>query len=382
MSKDILMLGPAWPYRGGLASYNERLARAFMEAGHRVRIYTFTLQYPSFLFPGKTQFSTSPAPEGVSIERKVNSIYPVNWVKTGNAIREMKPDMLLVRYWLPLMGPCFGTIARRARKNRHTVALALLDNIIPHESRPGDRLFTRYFVRSMDGFMAQSRQVLEELNQFNTSRPSVFSPHPMFDNFGQPVDRLIAREGLGLDPKGKYLLFFGFVRRYKGLDLLLEAMLSDKLADPFLKLIIAGEYYEDREYYRKWLEHEKLRDRIIEFNQFIADEDVFKYFCAADLLVQPYRSATQSGVAQIAYHFELPMVVTDVGGLPEIVPDGKVGFVTRPDPEDIAEAIHRFFAGDYAESFRHNFREEKKRFTWDRMVKAFLALEQEARSTQ
>ena len=364
----VVILGPAYPLRGGLATYNERLARAFGEAGDKVVIYTFNLQYPSLLFPGKTQYSSSPPPKDLHIKVAVNSINPLNWAMVGNQIKKEKPDILIIKFWLPFMGPCFGTIARIVKKNKHTKIISILDNIIPHEKRPGDEQFTRYFLKPIDAFIAQSRSVLEELKIFNVDKPVAYSPHPLFDTFGSNIEKGIARKMLNIDPLGKYMLFFGFIRGYKGLDLILKGMGDERIKEQNIKLIIAGEYYEDQAPYRALIEENQLQDHVIEFNEFIPDEEVYKYFNACDVVVQPYKSATQSGVTQIGYHFNKPMIVTKVGGLPEIIPNGKVGFVVEPEPKQITDAIVRFYEEGLEEEFSLNASEEKKKYSWEVMV--------------
>jgi D-inositol-3-phosphate glycosyltransferase len=364
----IVILGPAHPLRGGLATYNERLAREFIKQGDEVIIFTFSLQYPSILFPGKTQLTESPKPEGLDIRVNVNSINPFNWIKIGRQLKKIKPDMLMMRFWIPFMAPCLGTIAKIARRYKHTKAIALIDNIIPHEKRPGDRILSNYFVKSMDGFVAQSRTVLEEMKSFKTDKPVKFNPHPLFDNFGSIIPKNKAKEMLGLDMDTNYILFFGFIRNYKGLDLLLKAMANAKLSDMPVKLIIAGEYYGDPKPYQEIIRELQLQDKVIEHNHFIANEEVYKYFNACDVVVQPYKSATQSGVTQIGYHFHKPMIVTNVGGLPEIIPDGKVGFVTDTNANAIAEAIFRFYSENREAEFTANAASECKKYAWDKMV--------------
>jgi D-inositol-3-phosphate glycosyltransferase len=370
---NITIIGTAYPYRGGLAAFNERLAREFMNEGHSVTILTFTLQYPGFLFPGKSQFLEGPAPEGIKIERKINSVNPFNWLSTGCSIKKNKPDLLLFKYWLPFMAPCFGTISRIARSNRHTKVLCIFDNVIPHERRPGDKLFTKYFAGCLDGGIAMSQSVLDDLRLFRKDIPARLNPHPLFDNFGTLMGRGEAIAKLGLDPEFRYLLFFGFVRAYKGLDLLIEAFADDRLKNRKLKLIIAGEFYEESKPYKEMISKYNIKD-IILFERFINDEEVRIFFSAADLIVQPYKSATQSGVTQIAYHFEKPMLVTNVGGLKEIVPDGKCGYVVNTDPEEIANAITDFYENNRQESFIKGIKIEKEKYLWSRMTASVLGV--------
>ncbi|MGD0583547.1 MAG: glycosyltransferase [Bacteroidales bacterium] len=364
----IIIIGTAYPYRGGLAAYNERLARQFTSEGHDVSIITFTLQYPGFLFPGKTQYIEGKAPEGLKIERRINSINPFNWILTGYRIKKQKPDIVIFKYWLPFMAPCFGTISRIAHRRDNARVICIFDNVIPHEKRPGDRLLTRYFTSSIDGAIAMSASVLKDLSLFRNDIPSALNPHPLFDNFGKPAGRVSALEKLGLDPSFKYLLFFGFVRAYKGLDLLLEAFSSGDLRNRGLKLIVAGEFYEDAKPYHEIVNRSGIADDVIFFERFINDDEVSTFFSAAELVIQPYRDATQSGVTQIAYHFEKPMIVTDVGGLREIVPDRKCGYVVKPAPAEITAAIIDYLDNDRSELYLANIREEKKKYSWNLMT--------------
>ena len=366
--RTICLLGPAYPFRGGLASYFERLAREYQKQGDRVIIYTFTLQYPGFLFPGKTQYSTSPKPTDLDIRVKVNSINPFNWIKVGSKLRKLKPDLLLIKYWLPFMGPCFGTIARIAKKNKYTRVISILDNVIPHEKRIGDKPFTKYFLGAVDGFIAQSQSVADDLRKFDQKKPLEMQAHPLFDNFGDLLPREEALAKLGLDPDYRYLLFFGFIRDYKGLDLLIKAMTDERLKQLPIRVIVAGEYYANEAEYEKLINETGIRDRLDLFNDFIPDEEVATYFSASDLVVQPYKHATQSGVTQIAYHFEKPMIVSNVGGLPEMVPHGKAGFVVEPKPEAITDAIVEFMSQEDHAALIKGVRAEKAKYGWDKMV--------------
>ncbi len=368
----IVSLGPAYPFRGGLASFNDRLALQFIDEGHDIEVITFTIQYPKILFPGKTQYTEGPAPAGVSITRRLNSVNPFSWISTGMHIRKKKPDILLLRYWLPFMGPALGTAARIARSNRHTRVICIFDNVVPHEKRPGDKLLTSYLTGSIDGAVVMSRTVLDDLRSFRENIPVKLSPHPLFDNYGDRTSKKEAAAGLNLDPGYSYLLFFGFISAYKGLDLLIEAFSSEKLRNRGLKLIIAGEFYEDDKPYLELIKKYSLENEILIYDHFIKDNEVSYFFSIADLVVQPYRSATQSGVTQIAFHFEKPMLVTDVGGLREIVPDGKCGYVVNPDADSIAKAIADFYDNDRERSFSEGVKDEKEKFSWSRMTASIL----------
>lgn len=360
----IVLLGPAHPYRGGLASIMETMAREWQSRGHEVRIYTFTVQYPSLLFPGKTQYVTTTAPEDLHIERVMNTVNPLNWLSLGLRLRRECPDMVVMKYWTPFMAPCFGTIARIARSNGVTKFVCQIDNVEPHEHHIIDRPCNHYYLGAVDGFVYMSEQVHGELKAY-TAALALFSPHPMFENFGKAVERDEACSRIGIDPAQRYTLFFGLIRDYKGLDLLLKAWA--KWMPDGRKLLIAGEFYASREKYISLIEELGLQDRVVLHDRFIADEDVKYYFSAADALVLPYRTATQSGVTQIAYNFSLPMIVTRVGGLPEIVPDGRVGLVCEADAESIKEALERLYEGDTLQRLKVNFVEERKRFSWSAM---------------
>lgn len=371
----IVILGSAHPLRGGgLATFNERMARAFRQEGHQTEIYTFSLQYPSFLFPGKTQYSDDLAPADLTIKVKVNSINPFNWIKVGLELKKLRPDILVIRYWIPFMAPCLGTIAFLAKLNRHTRIVSIADNIVPHERHPGDNLLTRFFVKMVDGFVVMSESVKADLAKFKIPERRVFfCSHPLYDNFGVPVSRHNAREQLSIDPETPLILFFGFIREYKGLDLLLEAFAQEQVRSLPVKLLVAGEFYTNAEYYYGLARDFGLKDKIIWHTHFIPNERVREYFCASNLVAQPYKNATQSGVTQVAYHFEVPMLVTNVGGLPEMVAHKKAGYVVNPDPIEIADAIADYFSKGMEKEFTNFLREAKKRFTWRNLIESVIS---------
>ena len=370
--KTIKIIGPAYPYRGGIATTNERLANEFLSLGYTVDMETFILQYPSFLFPGKTQFNEKSPPENLKIKRTINSINPFSWLKVGFRIRREKPDLVIIRYWLPFLAPCLGTIASLIRKNKHTVIICLADNIVPHEHRPGDRQLTNYFIQRIDGLIAMSKSVLTDGVSFRKNLPTGYCPHPIFDNYGEKLSFQEAKQKLKLEPETRYLLFFGFIRDYKGLDLLINAFADERLRKFPVKLLVAGEYYSNPESYLKLIAEKKLKEFIELRTDFIPDDEVRLYFSAADMVVQPYKSATQSGVTQIGYHFNKPMLVTNVGGLSEIIPDGKIGYVVEPESQNIADALVDFYENERMSEFEANMIEEKKKFSWANMANKFL----------
>ena len=369
----IIILGTAYPFRGGLATFNERLARQLQAEGHQVEVITFTLQYPSFLFPGKTQYSTENAPTDLLINQQVNSCNPLNWFKVGHRIRKMQPDLLITCYWMAFFAPCYSIIERIAKRNGKTRTIALVHNMIPHEPSILDKLFAPFYVRSTDGFVALSESVVQDINRLDKNhKPKTSYPHPIYDHYGAQMEKNEACQALDLDPEKQYMLFFGLVRAYKGLDLLLDAFGKVKDQLPDLRLIVAGEFYEDEEKYRAQLYFNKLNDRVIIHNDFIADADLCKYFGAADLIVQPYKSATQSGVTQVAFHFEKPMLVTNVGGLGEIVHDHKMGYAVEPNAEAIAEAITDYYTNNRQADYTQYLIQQKENYSWSGLTNAFM----------
>jgi glycosyltransferase involved in cell wall biosynthesis len=371
--RTTVIIGPAHPLRGGLASFNERLARAFQQEGDQVIVYTFSLQYPGFLFPGTTQYSSEPAPGDIDIRVRINAVNPFNWISVGRELKKIRPGLVVVRYWLPFMGPCLGSILRIVKRCRDTRIVCIADNIIPHEKRPGDTAFTRYFVRPVDGFVTMSRKVLADLRRFSQNKPAGFVAHPLYDNFGHPLPKADARMSINIPADDRIILFFGFIRPYKGLDILLRAMAEPALSNAGIRLLVAGEFYDDSKPYLQLIHTLKLEHKVILRTEFIPDRLVRYYLCAADLVVQPYRNATQSGVTPLAYHFEKPMVVTRVGALPDMVPEGKVGLVCEPEPASLAAAILKFFEME-EQTFIDGIREEKKQFTWQKLVQTIRSI--------
>jgi len=376
----INFIGPAFPYRGGLATIIERLARVFQERGNEVDIKTFSLQYPRLLFPGKSQFRTGEAPEGLAISREVSTVNPLSWWRVGRRLRREAPDAVVLKYWTPLMAPCFGTICRLARRNGKTKVVVHLDNITPHEPHFYDRLLNRYFLRSCDGFIYMSRAVLDDLRTYRPEAPALFSPHPLFDNYGSKLPREEACERLGLDANEGYVMFFGYVRDYKGLDVLLDAwaLLKSEGKTAGRKLLVVGEVYGDDTKYRQQIERLGLADDVVMHNEFVPDGEVAEWFSVADMVALPYKSATQSGVTQVAYAFGVPMVVTNVGGLAEMVENDVVGVLAEVSARSVADAIARCYEGDNLERYRAGVVRNSERFSWnataDRIEELFRSL--------
>lgn len=373
----VVIIGPAHPLRGGLATFDERLATEFNRQGYKAIIYTFSLQYPGFLFPGTTQYSDEPAPKDLDIRVRINSVNPFNWISVGNELKKLKPAIVVVRYWLPFMGPCLGTILRKVRKNRFTKIITIADNVLPHEKRFGDKPFTQYFIKPVDAFITMSEKVRADLELFNVKKPVATVTHPLYDNFGEKLSIEEARNHLGLPLNDTIMIFFGFIRKYKGLDVLFDAMKilknDDHPAIKKLKLLVAGEFYEKEQPYLDQVAQNDIADRVILRTSFIADSEVKYYLSSADLLVQPYRNATQSGVTPLAYHFLVPMVITRVGGLPAMVPEGVAGLIAEPTAESIAEKIKELVLKNPA-TFVPAMQEERKKYSWEKLTATIVNL--------
>lgn len=369
----IFIIGPAFPLRGGPAQFNENLCAELIKEGHNAQIISYSLQYPNFLFPGSSQFEQSgQAPEGIKIHTLINTVNPLNWIRVAKFIKKEKPDFILFRYWLPFFGPSLGTIAKLVRSK--TKVLALTDNIIPHEKRIGDKAFTHYFVKNIHGFIAMSKTVLNDISKFSNTKNKAYSPHPMYETYGEAIGKKEAREKLGLNQEDKIILFFGLIRHYKGLDILLEALAHSEIKKQNIKLLVAGEFYDDKQTYLDLIKKLELKDQIILHDKFISNEDVKYYFCASNLVAQTYRNATNSGVTMVGYYYEKPMLVTNVGGLGEIVPDNKCGYVVENSIPLISQKILDYFNLNKEEEFTQNVKLEKKKYEWKEFIKVLLDL--------
>lgn len=372
-SLKIFIIGPAFPLRGGPAQFNENLCLELNKEGHDAQIISYSLQYPNFLFPGSSQFEKSgSAPQDIKIHTILNTINPFNWLMVARFIKKQKPDFILFRYWLPFFGPCLGTIAKLVKSR--TKVLALTDNIIPHEKRIGDHFFTKYFVKNCDGFIAMSKVVLNDLSIFTQNLNKAYSPHPMYQNYGDPISIDLARKKLNLAPHDKIILFFGLIRHYKGLDILLEALAVKEIKNQGIKLLIAGEFYDDKNFYLQLIKKLNLQDNVIMHDKFIPNDEVRYYFCAANLVAQTYRNATNSGVTMVGYFYEKPMLVTNVGGLAEIVPNEICGYVIENNITLISEKVVDYFTKDRENEFVKNVKIEKKKYEWGEFINSLLTL--------
>jgi D-inositol-3-phosphate glycosyltransferase len=369
----VFIIGPAYPLRGGLASFDELFCEALNKQGHQCEIISYSLQYPNFLFPGSTQYHVNgTAPKNIIIHTLINSVNPLSWFKTASFIKKQKPDFIIFRFWIPFMGPALGTIARLVKKQNIKV-LAITDNVIPHEKRLGDKQLASYFIKGCDGFVTMSKAVMIDLEKFTDTTHKKYLLHPLYTAFGEKIPRQEARLKLNLKPEDQVILFFGLIRKYKGLDLLIEAFSLLK-TNPNNKLLIAGEFYEDKQPYLDLISKYHIEEQVILLDQFIPNEDVKLYFSAANIVALPYRSATQSGVTQVSFHFEVPTLVTNVGGLGEIIPHNVAGYVVEPNPQAIAKSLDDYFENKKEQPFTEGMKHEKQKYDWSIFVNEVVDL--------
>lgn len=365
----IAILSCFYPYRGGIAQFNASLLEELGKE-HEVRAFNFTRQYPDLLFPGKTQYVTA-EDEAVPVASTalLDTANPISWGRTARYIRNWHPDLLIVRYWMSWFAPSLGYVASRMAPSCKVVAI--LDNVVPHERHFFDAPLSKWFLRRCDGFVTMCGEVSADLLKLHPDARYITHQHPLYSHFGEKLQRDTAEKMLGIRKGMKNLLFFGLIRDYKGLDILLEAF--RELPDDY-QLIIAGEPYGSFEKYQKIISTIPGRDRIHMFLQYVRDSEVKKFFSAADLTVLPYKSATQSGISSVSYHFEVPMVVTDTGGLRETIGDRGTGLVAaKAEPAMIKEEILRYFSEEgLREECIASIRKEKDRLSWGGFCKDLL----------
>jgi len=368
----IVLVGPFPPFRGGISDLNAALAD-HLSKRHEIHAINFTTQYPKVLFPGKTQFKKGDSAQEVDSIRCLSSINPFSWRKTAYKIIDIEPDLVLFRFWLPFFAPAFSGVAKKIRKYSDATIMAICDNIIPHEERLLDTRLTKRFFGFIDSFIVLSKKVENELLSFIPEAKYKYSPHPIYSIFNNTLSKEQAKAELKLATK-KVLLFFGLIREYKGLDILINAMEKIKTELEDYTLLIVGECYENENKYTELIKKAGITDNVKCHYSFIPDNEVGKYFSAADVVVLPYKTASQSGIVQIAYHFDTPVIVSNVGGLPEIVDEGKTGYCVEPNSNAFAKAIKAFYENDNISEMNSNISEYKSQFSWDAMVKAIEKL--------
>jgi len=367
----IVIVGTFPPFRGGISNFYQTLYEK-LSYDHDVIAINFSLQYPSILFPGKSQFDNNQKSD-LNIERIINSINPISWHKAAKRIIELKPDIVIFKYWMPFFAPSFGSIIRLIKKKINIKSLVICDNIIPHESRFFDNRLTKYFFKYIDYFIVMSRSVENDLLSLFPNAKYIYTPHPLYDIFGKSINKEESRSHLKIN-ESKLILFFGLIRPYKGLDLLIHAanVLKQKLTD--FKVLAIGDCYENPEPYSNMIDEHKINDIFDLRFEFVPHNKVSLYFSAADIIVLPYKSATQSGIVPVAYHFNKPVIVTNVGGLGEIVQEGKTGYLVNPDSDEIANSIIKYYTNSDKINFKENIKVYNKNFSWDKFVEAIQSI--------
>lgn len=363
-----VLIGTVYPWRGGIAQSNEALYRALKKKG-QCKLISFDFLYPSFFFPNKSFLDTGKGPADIKPERIISSVNPFTWWKAASVVKKENPDIVIVRYWVPFLAPCYGTIVRLIKRSKKIKVICFVDHARSNEKRFIDAAFAKYVFKVCDSFLAFSDTVKDDLKTLVKNKKIIVSPLPLFNNFGKKVSKSLALNKLGLNKKQRHLLFFGFIRKYKGLDLLLGAMADERVKKLNIKLLVVGEFFDKKEEYLEQVQKLGISKNVVFRSEYVPGEEVKYYFCASDLIVQPYRDASQSAVTPVAYHFERPMLVTDVGGLAESVPDGVVGYVTKPNSKAIADCIIDFYNKNREKEFVKGVISEKKKFSWDILVK-------------
>ena len=369
----IAFLSTFYPFRGGIAQFNALMYRAF-EKEHQVKAFTFKRQYPNFLFPGETQYVTKEdVADEIPSEEVLDSINPITYITTARKVKKFAPDIFITKYWMTFFGPSLGYVAKKLNKN--VKRISVLDNVIPHEKRFFDGFCNRFFLKNNDGFIVMSDAVLKDLLSIKPEAKYIRVNHPVYNHFPEPIKQQLAQQNLKVDPTKKTLLFFGFIRDYKGLDLLIQAM--DILDDNY-QLIIAGEVYGSFDKYQVLIDNSTAKNRIALYNQYIGDNEVADYFSAADVCILPYKSATQSGITSIANHYNLPIIATNVGGLKETIHHQKTGWIVdSPSVKEIAASIKDYFEGQYKSVFAAEIEKEKKANSWENFVEKIIAFSKE-----
>lgn len=371
---NIVLVGPAYPFRGGIAHYLALLYVALKEKGHRVSVLSLIKQYPKLLFPGKSQEEPGGAAAKVEATRMLSPMGPLTWVRTAMEIRRRRADLVIFKYWMPFFAISYCVICLLTRSWTRAKILYICHNIVPHEKKPGDLLLTKLALRFVDYFLVMSDAVQADVLRFRPDAVFRQVPHPVYDFFSRGAfDREASQAKLDLREE-RVILFFGYIRAYKGLMYLIDAM-PEILDRMDLRLLVVGEFYDDPAPYMDRIERLGIGEKVTVVDSYVPNEEVGTYFSAADVVVLPYVSATQSGIVQIAYAFDTPVIITEVGGLPEVVLDGKTGLVVPPeDSHRLAQAILRFYDEELAKSLSVGVRTEKRRYSWDRLVQEIEAL--------
>lgn len=366
----IAYLSTFYPFRGGIAQFNASLYRVF-EQNNEIVAFTFTRQYPESLFPGSSQLvSERDEVDQIPSRAILDTINPVSYSRTANTILEFKPDMLITKFWMPFFAPSLGTVAKKLKKH-NIINISILDNVIPHEKRLGDIALTRYFLKQQQGFVVMSSSVRDDLLKLRPDALYEEHPHPIYNHFGDKISKHEARKALNIPIEKKVLLFFGFIRDYKGLDILLKSM---KLLSEEYHLVIAGESYGSFDKYDDLISRLHIKNKVSKFVHYIDDKEVPKFFSAADVCVLPYKSATQSGIIGICYQYDLPVIATNTGSLKEMIEPFNTGLITDEiNYQSLTSTVQNFF-GTNKEKFAQNIAQYKQKYSWENLSYSILNL--------
>ena len=365
----IIVIGPYFPFRGGIADTNQELCNALLKSGHSVEILNFKLQYPSVLFPGKTQLSKQTSGKIIDSKKNINSINLLNWFKCAKKINDLNPDIVISSYWTSFMSPCLSIINRNLKKK--IIKIGIIHNAYPHEKILLQKYFFKFYLNSITKYYTLSKNVFEQIKLINKEKKGIELFHPIPKKFGEPVSVEIAKEKAGLNKSFKYLLFFGVIREYKGLDVLIKAMKKVVKHDNKIKLLVIGENYESIEKYKNLAIKENVYDNIHFNNEFVNDDEIKYWFCSAKLIIQPYKSASQSGITPLAIQFEIPTVCSNIKGLSEYITESKDGFLSNPNPRDLANKI--IFALNFdLDLIKKELSTKKKKYSWNNFTNKLI----------
>ena len=359
---SILLLGPSYPYRGGIAETQNEFAMALKKLNYEVYVWTFKFQYPNILFPGKTQMSNDLKPNGLNIERKIHSMNPINWIKLSKEINEIKPKYLFLRYWTPFLAPCWFNIGKRI--SNETKVIGLVDNWIPHETKFSDHFLNSLFQKTCDCFITLSSYVSNQIKQ-NSSKNILSSFHPINNFLPDAIEEKTAYKKLNLSPKKKYILFAGLIRKYKGLDLLIDAFKKISKEIPELELLIAGEFYDDKRKYYEQIKNHQIENKVKIFDYFQSRDDLRDLFCVSKIVVLPYKSASQSGIIPLAYKYLRPIVTTDLPGLSNQILEDKTGIICKINSDSIANGIKKALESKNYVKMKSQISLKIKNYTWE-----------------
>lgn len=366
---NIVVIGPYFPYRGGISDTNQELCETLNKLGHNVNVISFKLLYPSLLFPGRTQFYKENSKQDIKSKRLINSINPFNWINNSRVINDLNPELVISTYWTPFLAPCLSFINNTINKN--ILKIGIVHNAYPHEKNIFQKKLFKIYLKSINKIITLSKNINNQINEISKSKKKIVLFHPIPKKFGKPIKKQIAKKKIGLKKDYNYLLFFGLIRKYKGLDILIESMSEIIKKRNDVKLLIVGENYESIIKYKKLIKKNNLENCISFINHFISEQEIKYWFCSSELVIQPYKKASQSGITPLSFQFETPTVCTNISGLSEYIIDNKDGFLSNPNSNDLAKKILMALNSDLT-LIKKEIRNKKEKLTWNNFVSNLL----------